>query len=101
MILRKINEEKEKKFNIQLKSLKEENNNLKQLEKEREKQLNQEKYLITKLNETMSKQLEVNNNEKQMLLTQISCLKEMAEEKEKLIQAKEQQLLLEIYQKKI
>lgn len=52
-----------------------------------------------KMVENLQQALEKLNNEKTIIYDQIACLKEMIAEKDKILQAKEQQYAVEYYQK--
>lgn len=79
--------------------MKEEINNFKDLEKEKDQQFQQEKSIIMKMVENLQQALEKLNNEKIIIYDQITCLKEIIAEKDKILQAKEQQYAVEYYQK--
>lgn len=96
-VYRKIEEEKEKKFLIEINSLKEELENLREMEQERETQSQNEKTLLKKINERFQLGLEKIHDEKQIFIDQINSLKDRLQNNEKMMREREKQFSVEMY----
>lgn len=99
-LFRRIEEEKERKFQFQVNSLKDEVATLRENLKEREATCQKEKNAIFRINESLQAGLERMSGEKQKLLEQIAGLNELLRSKEAIAKEREKQLSIELYSRK-